>query len=86
MHPQITQRSGATTKLGYSQYPGLVGIACGFAGLTGCWIRTHTLPRCGIDCIQVGLKKRCQENKKLLVCYTDFFNRIPSLISFFQSV
>jgi len=35
------------------------------------WIRTHTLPRCGTDCIQVGLKKSWQENKKLLVCYTD---------------
>jgi hypothetical protein len=30
---QITQRSGATTKLGYSQYH--IAVACGFAGVTG---------------------------------------------------
>jgi len=73
-HPQIkqiTQRSGATTKLGYGQYH--IAVACGFAGLTGVGFGPTTLPRCGTDCIQVGLKKRCQENKNLLVCYTEFF-------------
>jgi len=32
-YPQITQRSGATTNLGYGQYH--LAVACGFAGLTG---------------------------------------------------
>jgi hypothetical protein len=35
-HPQITQitqRSGAATKLGYSQYH--IAVACGSAGVTG---------------------------------------------------
>jgi hypothetical protein len=30
---QITQRRGATTKLGYSQYH--IAVACGFSGVTG---------------------------------------------------